>query len=173
MTLNTTFYITTPGIDPHKMWNELLDMVEPEGFLRTRFGYTQIQKADEKGKGWGPTGSTMTNTQVGIGLKAWCFMWHNEDGSALAYDDEHNTDDPEKADYDKDIRFYPRGYIKLDFDTAYGYGDEYGGASDLHGRIVSGVPRLKDVVSSRVRVRTALPSTALSAPLVFLHMRKL
>ena len=137
MTLNTTFYITTPGIDPHKVWNELLDMVEPEGFLRTRFGYTQIQKADDKRWGWGPTGSTMTNTQVGIGLKAWCFMWHNEDGSALAYDDENSTDDPEKVDYDKDIWFEPRGYIKLDFDTAYGYGDEYGGCSDLHGRIVT------------------------------------
>ena len=135
MTLNTTFYITTPGIDPNTVWNALLDMVEPADFPRTREDYTVTSNADEKG--WGPKGSTMTNTQVGIGLRAWCFMWHNEDGSYLAYDDEYNTDDPEKEDYDKDILFSPRGYIKLDFDTAYGYVDEYGGCSDLHGRIVT------------------------------------
>lgn len=135
MTLNTTFYITTPGIDPHTVWNALLDMVEPADFPISRDKYTEIEDADEKG--WGPTGSTMTNTQVGIGLSAWCFMWHNEDGSALAYDDSENTDDPEKEDLDEDILFSPRGYIELDFDTAYGYHDEYGGCSDLHGRIVT------------------------------------
>lgn len=134
MTLNTSFYITTPGIDPHTVWNALLDMVEPADSLLDRYRYTEVEDADERD--WGPTGSTMTNTQVGIGLSAWCFMWHNEDGSALAYDEDH-TDDPEKEDPDEDIWFTPRGYIKLDFDTAYGYRDEYGGCSDLHGRIVT------------------------------------
>ena len=135
MTLNTTFYITTPGIDPNTVWNALLDMVEPSDFPRNREDYTQVANADEKG--WGPTGSIITNTQVGIGLDAWCFMWHNEDGSALPYDDPEYTDDPEKEDRDEGIWFVPRGYIKLAFDTAYGYHDEYGGCSDLHGRIVT------------------------------------
>lgn len=134
MTLSTTFYITTPGIDPHTVWNALLDMVEPADFSLGRYGYTEVASADARD--WGPTGSTMTNTQVGIGLSAWCFMWHNEDGSALAYDEDH-TDDPEKEYPDEGIWFTPRGYIKLDFDTAYGYRDEYGGCSDLHGRIVT------------------------------------
>ena len=135
MTLNTTFYITTPDIDPHTVWNALLDMVEPADTLLDRNLYTEVDDAGKRS--WGPKGSIRTNTQVGIGLKAWCFMWHNEDGSALAYDDEYNTDDPEKVDYDKDILFSPRGYIRLDFDTAYGYHDEHGGCSDLHGRIVT------------------------------------
>lgn len=134
MTLNTNFYITTPGIDPNTVWNALLDMVEPEDFPMDRHNYTMVADAD--GKGWGPKGSTMTNTRVGIGLNAWCFMWHNEDGSALTYDEEY-TDDPEKEDLDEDIVFYPRGYIRLDFDTAYGYHDEHGGCSALHGRIVT------------------------------------
>lgn len=134
MTLNTTFYITTPGIDPNTVWNALLDMVEPADFSLGRYGYTEIADADETG--WGPTGSIMTNTQDGIGLSAWCFMWHNEDGSALVYDEEY-TDDPEKEDPVEGIWFTPRGCIKLDFDTAYGYRDEYGGCSDLHGRIVT------------------------------------
>lgn len=127
MTLNTTFYITTPGIDPSTVWNALLDTVEPEDFPLSREDYTEAEN-----KGWGPNGSTMTNTRVGIGLNAWCFMWHNEDGSALAYDDSRNTDDP-----DEDTWFTPRGYIRLDFDTAYGYHDEHGGCSELHGRIVT------------------------------------
>lgn len=142
MTLNTTFYITTPGIDPNTVWHDLIDMVEPENFPLSREDYTETEDADEKG--WGPTGSTMTNTKGGIGLSAWCFMWHNEDGSALAYDEEY-TDDPEKEDPDEDIWFIPRGYIKLDFDTAYGYRDEYGGCSGLHGRIVT---RLANIVTS-------------------------
>ena len=137
MTLNTKFYITTDGIDPNTVWNALLDMVEPEDFPRSREEYTETSNATEKG--WGPTGSTITNTQVGIGLNAWCFMWHNEDGTALAYDDDENTtDDLEKADADEDLWFEPRGYIRLAFDTAYGYrGPHDEGCSDLHGRIVT------------------------------------
>ena len=134
MTLNTKFFITTPGIDPDTVWNALLDTVEPKGFPINRKDYTDVSNSDTDH--WGPAGSIHTITKVGIGLNAWCFMWHNEDGSALAYDEDH-TDDPEKEDPDEEIWFTPRGYIKLDFDTAYGYRDEYGGCSDLHGRIVT------------------------------------
>lgn len=138
MTLNTKFYITTDGIDPNTVWNALLDMVEPEDFPLSREDYTETEDADERG--WGPKGSTKTNTRVGIGLNAWCFMWHNEDGSALVYDEEH-TDDP-----DEDIWFTPRGYIRLDFDTAYGYRGPNGeDCSDLHGRIVA---RLAEIVTA-------------------------
>ena len=138
MTLNTKFYVTTDGIDPNTVWNALLDMVEPEDFPLSREDYTEAEDADERG--WGPKGSTKTNTQCGIGLNAWCFMWHNEDGSALAYNEE-DTDDP-----DEDIWFTPRGYIRLDFDTAYGYrGPNNEGCSDLHGRIVT---RLANIVTA-------------------------
>lgn len=144
MTLNTTFYITTPGIDPNTVWNALLDVVEPEDFPHSREDYTETDDADERG--WGPTGSIMTNTHINIGLNALCFMWHNEDGSALAYDEAY-TDDPEEEDPDEDIWFVPRGYIKLNFDTAYGYrGPNNEGCSDLHGRIVT---RLAEVVTEQ------------------------
>lgn len=133
MTLNTDFYVTTPGIDPDLLWNALLDMVEPKDIRPTRDEYTTEDDAPI----YGPKGSVRRNTMVGIGLAAWCFMYYNTDGSEIARD-EHDTDDPEAVDWDEDIFYVPRSYIRIDFDTAYGYrgpGDE--GCSDLHGRIVT------------------------------------
>ena len=143
MTLNTNFYITTPGIDPNTVWNALLDMVEPENFPRSREDYTESGATPA----WGPDGTFRRNTKVGIGLKAWCFMYYNTDGSAIALDRDQ-TDDERKADPDDDyayVYYVPKSYIRLDFDTAYGYHDEYGGCSDLHGRIVT---HLAEVVTS-------------------------
>lgn len=143
MTLNTKFYITTDGIDPNTVWNALIDMVEPEDFPLSREDYTRAEDADEKG--WGPTGSIKTNTQPGIGINAWCFMWHNEDGSEI-YRSPEETDDPSEVDWENDILYVPRAYIRLDFDTAYGYrGPNNESCSDLHGRIVA---RLAEIVTS-------------------------
>ena len=134
MTLNTTFYITTPGIDPHTVWNALLDMVEPEDFPHSRENYTDVSNSDTDH--WGPAGTIHTLTKVGIGLNAWCFMWHNEDGSEIPLDDDE-TSDIAQEDLEDGPLYLPQSYIRLDFDTAYGYHDEYGGCSDLHGRIVT------------------------------------
>lgn len=135
MTLNTSFYITTPGIDPHTVWNALLDMVEPEDFPISREEYTETKHITHEA--WGPTGVIRTNTRVGIGLNAWCFMYHNEDGSEIFLSPEE-TDDPSLVDWDNDIFYQPRAYIRLAFDTAYGYrGPNDEGCSDLHGRIVT------------------------------------
>lgn len=136
MTLNTKFYITTDGIDPHTVWNALLDMVEPADTLLDRNLYTEVSDAPS----WGPKGAIRTNTKVGIGLNAWCFMWHNTDGSAITLDRDQ-TDDERKADPDDDyayVYYVPKSYIRLAFDTAYGYrGPHDEGCSDLHGRIVT------------------------------------
>lgn len=135
MTLNTNFYITTPGIDPSTVWNALLDMVEPKDFPISREEYTETEHITEKD--WGPDGAIRTNTQIGIGLNAWCFMYHNADGSII-YQDEYETDDPTKHNLDEDIRYVPRAYIRLDFDTAYGYyGPNGEDCSLLHCRIVT------------------------------------
>ena len=136
MTLNTKFYITTPGIDPDTVWNVLLDMVEPEDFPRTREEYTEVSDAPS----WKPEGSVLTNTEVGIGLNAWSFMTHNADGTAIALGRDQ-TDDESKADPDDDYAYFyyvPKSYIRLAFDTSYGYTGPNGeGCSDLHGQIVT------------------------------------
>lgn len=144
MTLNTDFYITTDGIDPDTVWNALLDMVEPEDFPLTREEYTEAGATPA----WGPDGTFRRNTKVGIGLKAWCFMYYNTDGSAITLDRDQ-TDDERKADPDDDyayVYYVPKSYIRLDFDTAYGYrGPNNEGCSDLHGRIVT---RLAEIVTA-------------------------
>lgn len=143
MTLNTKFFITTPGIDPDTVWNALLDTVEPKGFPINRKDYTDVSNSDTDH--WGPAGSIHTITKVGIGLNAWCFMWHNEDGSEIPLDDDE-TSDIAQEDLEYGPIYLPQSYIRLHFDTAYGYRDEYGGCSDLHGRIVT---RLAEVVTER------------------------
>lgn len=140
MTLNTRFYITTPGIDPVTVWDALLDMVEPEDFPYSREDYTEVGAAPS----WGPKGSIRTNTKVGIGLKAWCFMWHNTDGSEIPLDDDE-TSDIDREDLEDDLIYRPRSYARLDFDTSYGYTGPNGeGCSDLHGQIVT---RLAQIVT--------------------------
>lgn len=117
MTLNTRFYITTPGIDPDTVWQALLDMVEPRDFHLTRDEYTE-----EGSFKYGPPGAVCRNTKVGIGLNAWCFMYYNADGSMISLTDENDI----------------RTFIRLDFDTAYGYRGPGGeSCSQLHGRIVT------------------------------------
>lgn len=142
MTLNTYFYITTPGIDPDTVWNALLDMVEPEGFERSRDEYTET--GDKAVRDWGPKGVTNANTKVGIGLYAWCFLSYMEDGSTIPLDvDETDDKDAEGGD----MVYRPRSYVRLDFDTSYGYRGPNGeGSSGLHGRIVT---RLAEVVTEQ------------------------
>lgn len=141
MTLNTRFYITTDGIDPGTVWNALLDMVEPEDFQRTREDYTEVSDAPS----WGPKGAIRTNTKVGIGLNAWCFMHHNTDGSEIPLDDDE-TSDIDREDLEVGQFFVPQSFIRLAFDTVYGYrGPNNEGCSDLHGRIVT---RLAEIVTS-------------------------
>lgn len=133
MTLNTKFYITTPGIDPNTVWNALIDMVEPEGFHGDRTEYTEVSDAPS----WGPKGTTRTNTKVGIGLNAWCIMYHNADGSEIPLGADE-TSDIDREDIDDDLIYRPSSYIRLAFDTSYGYSGPNGeGCSELHGRIVT------------------------------------
>lgn len=141
MTLNTKFYITTDDIDPDTVWNALLDMVEPEDFPRSREEYTEVSDAPS----WGPEGATRTNTKVGIGLNAWCFMYYSTDGSEIPLDDDE-TSDIDREDLEVEQFFVPQSFIRLAFDTTYGYrGPNNEGCSDLHGRIVT---RLAEIVTS-------------------------
>lgn len=140
MTLNTKFYITTPGIDPDTVWNALLDMVEPEDFPRTREEYTEVSDAPS----WGPKGTTMTNTKIGIGLNAWCCMYHSTDGSEIPLGADE-TSDIDREDLDDGPIFVPKSFIRLAFDTTYGYTGPNGeSCSELHGRIVT---RLAGIVT--------------------------
>lgn len=133
MTLDTRFYITTPGIDPDTVWHALLDMVETRDTHLTRDEYTVEGDAPS----YGPDGTVCRVTRVGAGLSARCFMYYSTDGSEIPIG-RGETDNPAEEDWEKSLFYVPRAYIRLGFDTAYGYHGHNGeGCSQLHGRIVT------------------------------------
>ena len=133
MTLNTKFLTTSPGIDPEKLFDVLLDAGEPEDFAFRREDYIE-SGTDSVYNGHWPDQVTK-NSRVGIGLKAWCFLSHKKLGSLTEaeYEDVHE-DEPHSGC--PPMMITPEHYIQLAFDTAYGYRGAEGSASGLHNVIL-------------------------------------
>lgn len=133
MTLNTKFLTTSPGIDPEKLFDVLLDAVEPKNFPLSRKDY--IERKDASVYTNTSPDEVHANSRVGIGLKAWCFLSHKKLGSIIeaeyedVYEDEPHSGCPP-------MMITPEHYIRLDFDTAYGYRGEEGGVEGLHNVIL-------------------------------------
>ena len=132
MTLSTNIYILDP-VDPMEVFNfvnkYLLKVENP------RFNHapaTSYQK-DEKGE-WNevedPEIMDLSNN-VGQGFDAWFISKYRKNGPLYTED---QIDDDE--DYVEPYLMDPACFMKLDFDTAYGYSDKLGGCSQLHSRYI-------------------------------------
>lgn len=75
------------------------------------------------------------DTLLGQGLAALMGVRVGPDGGELPRDDHPEWAEPEE-DYDG-LDHDPHACVEVDWDTAYGYQDEHGGCSALHGRFVA------------------------------------
>lgn len=122
MTLNTNIYILDP-VDPQEVFNfcnkALLKASNP------RFKHEPDTWEED------PEIMDLSN-EGGQGFPAWLCTKYRKGGMPLYAEDHYDSwgdgEDPYLAS--------PACFMALDFDTAYGYRDEYGGCSDLHGRYI-------------------------------------
>jgi hypothetical protein len=131
MTLSTDIYILDP-VDPMEVFNfvneHLLKVKDPE------FEHELDTNWDREAKDWLPnTEGIMTlSNKVGQGFDAW-FMSKYREGGPLYTEDQYDDDE----DYEEPYLLAPACFMKLDFDTAYGYKvPGIGGCADLHARYI-------------------------------------
>jgi hypothetical protein len=121
MTLSTNIYILDP-VDPLEVFNfvnkYLLNAENP------RFKHEPYK--------WGNDPEIMTlSNEGGQGFDAW-FMSKYRKGGPL-----YTEDQIDEEDYDEPYLTDPACFMKLDFDTAYGYNvPGIGGCSQLHSRYI-------------------------------------
>lgn len=136
MTLNTNIYILD-RVDPHEVFNfcnRLLgadyDVYRSE---KVRTPENRIEYYESESE-WIPPGAVELGNRVGQGLPA-LFQSIYRENAPLHTDDyfeyDDFTDDPDGEIYTYFVS--PACYMSLSFDTPYGYRNDIGGASTLHG----------------------------------------
>lgn len=143
MTLSTDMIVLEP-VNPREVFDFALSLLardfEGEGEPRWEYrrkGDTWI--AESTGK---PVtqGDSLYMTECGQGLPAWFFLFHAEDGPLVLFDAEEQE---EQREWDPDWTLPPfnEHFLRLDFDTAYGYERAGAGCGDLHAWLVLEVGR--------------------------------
>lgn len=123
MTLSTDIYILDP-VDPMEVFNfvnkYLLKVTNPE------VDHKPDTKWDRETREWVDDPEIMDlSNRVGQGFDAWLLTKYRKGGPLYAEDV-----------HDDDYFVAPACYMKLDFDTAYGYRSEFGGCAQLHSRYI-------------------------------------
>lgn len=131
MTLSTDIYIHHK-VDPREVFTECLRLLGANEGVRT-----------EDDPAWGgKEGSACIMTTPGQGLDAWTMVHYSADGSPLRTD---ATAHGEFCDEDcSGTRHKPEHWVRVNFDTAYGYSGPEGGCGDLHARLVAQLGRWLD-----------------------------
>lgn len=120
MTLSTDIYIIDE-VDPHKVFD----------FCNKVLLGTNTPITTEGPSKWDNDQEVIhLNNEPGQGLDAWLMAKYRKGGLPLYTEDEYDSYE------DESWMVSPACYMKLDFDTAYGYQDEYGGCENLHGRYI-------------------------------------
>lgn len=120
MTLSTNIYILDE-VDPHEVFN----------YCNSNLLKASDPRTEDKNDKWSEDGVMTLMNLPGQGLPAWLISHYREDGSPLYSEDQYDDDGSEEP-----YLMHPACYMYLDFDTAYGYSDEYGGCSTLHARYI-------------------------------------
>lgn len=121
MTLSTDIYLTGP-VDAKTVFD----------FCNELMGSTSARFSNEESS-WSK-GQWSYMNEPGQGFNAWMGVYYSPDGP-LASEDIWETDD--------DYRYLAQKActVKVNFDTAYGYRDDFGGCADLHGRYIVALNR--------------------------------
>jgi hypothetical protein len=114
MTLNTVVWLIKPELDRDKLWADVLAMVAGPRAATASVTDEQDRYSDDSRE-------RTRMTTPGQGLPAWTFMHYLDDGSQ--FDATPRTEDENAR---------PMHYIRLNFDTSYGYESPIGDCSALH-----------------------------------------
>lgn len=128
MTLSTDIYILDP-VDPKEVFDfcnkYLLKVTDP----------LIDHKPDttwSRDTGWVDDPEVMDlSNRIGQGFDAWLLTKYRKNGPLYSedqYDDDEDREEP--------YLLSPACFMKLDFDTAYGYRSEFGGCAQLHSRYI-------------------------------------
>lgn len=122
MTLNTNIYVQGP-MEALTVFHKCRELI----------GATDTHTWEDDADGTRGDGSRLLMNHMGQGLPALLWLHYRADG-ALRPDGDACSEycDPEDGYHHHD----PMYWIDVDFDTAYGYSDSYGGCGTLHARLV-------------------------------------
>jgi len=119
MTLNTAIYILDE-IDPHKVFEFCNGLMGADKAIST-------ETYDE----WETNPVISLDNAPGQGFPAWLMSNYRKKGPLYPMAQyEHDDETGERQ------LIAPACYMEISFDTAYGYQDSYGGATELHGRYI-------------------------------------
>jgi hypothetical protein len=138
MTLHTRMMVTTPGIDPVEVFDEMRRLLNiPDD---AEWWNSPDPNSDNKYR------QTMTpgiHMEAAQGYSAWLWVdhWdgelsaeHEHDKYCYAWDDDGNV----TTELECGAHVNPRGYVEVNFDTAYGFTEANGaGCGDLHAYLVA------------------------------------
>jgi hypothetical protein len=114
MTLSTDLYVLDP-----------VPMIEVFTEAIRQMGATNPVVVDRDA--WGDNSTRLHMTQPGQGLPAWLTVHYRTDGPVL-------TDDQEKSE---ERSYCPAHFIRVNWDTTYGYRDKGENCGQLHARLVA------------------------------------
>lgn len=117
MTLSTDIYLTGP-----------VDAKEVFDFCNEQLLGTTEPRYKHEESSWS-AGEWQYMNEPGQGFNAWLWVHYRKDGPLASED---------VWEQDEDYRYLATKActVKVNFDTAYGYNDEFGGCSSLHARYI-------------------------------------